>query len=235
MEKGARESIRPHFLEDIPRTFYLEVVQSIRDPFQIIDRDFRILWSNKKAAFVTGTEPERMMGKTCFRLFRDRDMPCPRCPVKAVLSSGRACKMEKRFLLPDGAKRWGEVRAYPLREPGGDICSVVLMGFDITGKVSELDRQKRRLQDLEQALSRLAGDRGEVIADAFRDMGRSRLTGRETEVLQLMAEGYTNPEISSHLSISPHTVKSHVIHIFNKLGVNDRTRAAVMATRRKII
>ncbi|MCP3951656.1 MAG: hypothetical protein GY697_05475 [Desulfobacterales bacterium] len=61
------------------------------------------------------------------------------------------------------------------------------------------------------------------------------LTDREIEVLRLMAEGATNTEIAVILSISPHTVKSHVVHIFNKLGVNDRTQAAVWATRHGIV
>ena len=61
------------------------------------------------------------------------------------------------------------------------------------------------------------------------------LTEREIAVLKLVAEGLTNTEISNSLFISPHTVKSHIIHIFNKLGVNDRTQAAVLATRYGII
>jgi DNA-binding CsgD family transcriptional regulator/ArsR family metal-binding transcriptional regulator len=61
------------------------------------------------------------------------------------------------------------------------------------------------------------------------------LTTREIEVLRHVAEGASNPEISERLHISPHTVKSHIIHIFNKLNVNDRTQAAVWATRNQII
>jgi DNA-binding CsgD family transcriptional regulator/ArsR family metal-binding transcriptional regulator len=61
------------------------------------------------------------------------------------------------------------------------------------------------------------------------------LTERELEVLRLMAQGATNVEISSSLQISPHTVKSHVINIFNKLGVNDRTQAAVLALRHELV
>ena len=57
------------------------------------------------------------------------------------------------------------------------------------------------------------------------------LTEREVEVLRLVAAGSTNLEISDILCISPHTVKSHVVHIFNKLGVKDRTEAAVWAVR----
>ena len=61
------------------------------------------------------------------------------------------------------------------------------------------------------------------------------LTPREIQVLALMGEGKTNPEISDGLCISPHTVKSHVVHIFNKLGVNHRTQAVVWAARHGII
>ena len=61
------------------------------------------------------------------------------------------------------------------------------------------------------------------------------LTDREIQVLRLVAEGATNTEISDILSISHHTVKSHVVNIFNKLGVNDRTQAAVWAIRHGVI
>ena len=64
---------------------------------------------------------------------------------------------------------------------------------------------------------------------------QSKLTKREVQVLRLVAGGSTNTAISEILAISPHTVKSHIIHIFNKLNVNDRTQAAVWATRHKIL
>ncbi|MCB2184510.1 MAG: LuxR C-terminal-related transcriptional regulator [Desulfobulbaceae bacterium] len=61
------------------------------------------------------------------------------------------------------------------------------------------------------------------------------LTERELEVLKLLAQGFTNPQISKQLCISPHTVKSHVAHIYEKLGVNDRAQAAVLAARFNLI
>lgn len=55
------------------------------------------------------------------------------------------------------------------------------------------------------------------------------LSQREREVLQLLAQGQTNREIASALTISMSTVKIHVEHILAKLGVSDRTQAAVRA------
>ncbi|OZA94439.1 MAG: DNA-binding response regulator [Erythrobacter sp. 34-65-8] len=57
------------------------------------------------------------------------------------------------------------------------------------------------------------------------------LTARERDVVGLIADGLTNKEIARRLGISPATVKVHVERIISKLGVADRTQAAVMATR----
>ena len=86
--------------------------------------------------------------------------------------------------------------------------------------------------------------RGETVlapAVAARLVGRMRapaeeqLSSRELEVLQLVAEGDSNSEIASRLHISQATVKSHLIHIFGKLGVSDRTAAVTVALRRGIL
>jgi LuxR family maltose regulon positive regulatory protein len=55
------------------------------------------------------------------------------------------------------------------------------------------------------------------------------LTEREIEVLRLIAEGLSNPEIAEKLVLSVGTVKTHVKHIYGKLGVDDRVKAASMA------
>jgi DNA-binding NarL/FixJ family response regulator len=58
------------------------------------------------------------------------------------------------------------------------------------------------------------------------------LTQRESEVLKQLALGLTNKEIATVLKISYETVKEHVQHILRKLGVTDRTQAAVLAVRK---
>jgi DNA-binding NarL/FixJ family response regulator len=65
--------------------------------------------------------------------------------------------------------------------------------------------------------------------------GGFNLSDRELQVLQLLAYGHTNKEIATELTISQQTVKSHVIHIFQKLGACDRTEAVAIALRRGIV
>jgi DNA-binding NarL/FixJ family response regulator len=61
------------------------------------------------------------------------------------------------------------------------------------------------------------------------------LTQRESEVLRQLAHGLTNKEIGQALGISYETVKEHVQHILRKIGVNDRTQAAVWAVRKNLV
>ncbi len=61
------------------------------------------------------------------------------------------------------------------------------------------------------------------------------LSTREIEVLCALAEGLYNKEIASKLQISEKTVKNHVSNIFKKIGVSDRTQAAVYAIRHKFV
>ncbi|MCC6124484.1 MAG: response regulator transcription factor [Pirellulales bacterium] len=61
------------------------------------------------------------------------------------------------------------------------------------------------------------------------------LTQRESEVLKQLAYGLTNKEIANTLHISYETVKEHVQHILRKIGVSDRTQAAVWAVRKELV
>ncbi len=61
------------------------------------------------------------------------------------------------------------------------------------------------------------------------------LTQREGEVLKQLANGLTNKEIAQSLGISYETVKEHVQHILRKIGVSDRTQAAVWAVRKNLV
>jgi DNA-binding NarL/FixJ family response regulator len=61
------------------------------------------------------------------------------------------------------------------------------------------------------------------------------LTDRETEILRLMAGGFSNKEIANSLHVAEGTIKNHVSNILSKLGVRDRTRAVLKAFELKIV
>ena len=58
-----------------------------------------------------------------------------------------------------------------------------------------------------------------------------QLTPREQEVLDLIARGFSNKRIALELGVAEKTVKTHVSHVLAKLGVSDRTQAALYAAR----
>ena len=87
-----------------------------------------------------------------------------------------------------------------------------------------------------------AASRGETVlaaplaAKLMRQVrGSEQLTPRELEVLTLVARGLSNGEIARELFIGEATVKTHLLHVFDKLGVSDRTAAVTTAMQRGVL
>jgi DNA-binding NarL/FixJ family response regulator len=75
----------------------------------------------------------------------------------------------------------------------------------------------------------------ELLAERAAGAPSERLSGREREVLVLVAEGSANKQIARRLGISEKTVKGHLTNIFHALGVGDRTQAALWAERHGLL
>ena len=73
------------------------------------------------------------------------------------------------------------------------------------------------------------------LVESSRPSPASLLTPRETEVLALIARGQPNKVIARELGVSEKTVKTHVSNVLGKLGVTDRTQAALYAVREGLV
>ena len=87
----------------------------------------------------------------------------------------------------------------------------------------------------ENAVSYAASVTPPVIRRLAARQKRAELSARELEVLQLLTKGRSNKEISAALFVSEDTVKAHLKTLFVKLGVKDRTEAAIYAVRHGIV
>lgn len=161
---------------------------------------------------------------------------CKECGFSTCLAF--AVALSKKQTTPDQcpgfARPLYENAIYPIYDKDGSLVTTVVIEVDT--------KNDQRLGDPEnESITRSEGKSAELKQKNSAASQKNPveiymdLTDREVQVLRLVAEGATNTEISEALSISHHTVKSHVVNIFNKLGVNDRTQAAVWATRHKII
>jgi len=141
----------------------------------------------------------------------------------------------------------GAMRELRVRLPGTRV--IVLTSFDEDDRLlpairagaagyllknvepAELARAIRLAHDGEALLDPgIAARLVEAIA-APAEPEPERLTRREREVLALIARGYANKRIALELGVAEKTVKTHVAHVLSKLGVPDRTAAAVYAVR----
>jgi DNA-binding NarL/FixJ family response regulator len=134
-----------------------------------------------------------------------------------------------------------------LRRNGRDVPVLVLSSFCDTDLVLEAVRAGADGYLLKDSV-------GEVILDGVRSVAAGRaaldpvaarsllsgvrahpasdaLTEREREVLELVRQGQPNKSIARKLQISERTVKAHVTHVFQRIGVSDRTQAALWAER----
>jgi DNA-binding NarL/FixJ family response regulator len=133
------------------------------------------------------------------------------------------------------------------RAVAADVTPAVLSvlqeaGLDITeGTADDLLAQADRVDAQLVVVSRRSAARAlithtyDVGATSVSALDSHGLSGRELEVLQLVATGKKNTEIASVLVISPKTVKNHISRIFSKLGLKNRVEAAVFAVRQGMV
>jgi DNA-binding NarL/FixJ family response regulator len=121
-------------------------------------------------------------------------------------------------------------------DSGGDILRAIEAGA--TGyllKDAPREDLFRAIRAAAEGKALLAPDVATQLMDRVRWSSEETLSGREIEVLELVAQGKTNRDISGELWISEATVKSHLLHINDKLDASDRASAVAAAMKRGIL
>ena len=211
-----------------------QIVRRSSSPALAIDENDRILALNRAAEQLLGHAAESVVGRHFHQLIEPRDIFGNR-----VLGQGI------HQMVRDGEP----IRAFEVdaRSASGSRVRVRVSVLPVLGPepwryrlVYHLIPRKRRPR-AEEAIDLLLKHRDELgrsagAPDRAEDVsGRSRLTGREKEVLRLLADGRDTAEIAEALHISVNTVRSHSRNILRKLGAHSRAEAISVAFHRGLL
>jgi LuxR family maltose regulon positive regulatory protein len=120
-------------------------------------------------------------------------------------------------------------KALSLAEPGGFIRTFIDEGPPIKALLKKMKVEDGKMKGYTQNLITAFTDKAQQPSSTSPQPLIEPLSDREIEVLQLIAEGLTNPEVGSRLYLSLHTVKTHTRNIYGKLGAHNRTEAVAKA------
>jgi PAS domain S-box-containing protein len=115
--------------------------------------------------------------------------------------------------------------AFPAVGPDGPLAVLSLYALE----------RREPSPSLIRTLTGIGSELGRFLARRRAQLGPRPLSKRELEVLTLAAEGYSGPRIAEELVVSPSTVKTHLEHIYEKLGVGDRAAAVAIALRTGLV
>ena len=218
---------------DTPDTQYTADVRDIAAGAFVVDETHHIVAWNEAAERLLGCSAGETNGRLCFEVLAYREGRRERfcashCP--GVRTRGRRSGSSIEFVVQTA---YGSVRRLTMatvaaRAPSGAARIVHFL----------LDPHERR--PIEQEIVAVAGGSAPRDGDTGAEvqlmerLTPARLPGlspRELEVLSLLAQGHTPRDIAAVLGISPVTVRNHLTHVMEKLEVNTRLQAIVVASR----
>ena len=202
-----------------------------------VDADQRIVFWSESAEELLRHPAADVLGKRCYRVILGRDYEnhpfCRRnCPtIRAVRRGSGVANFD--IACPRGDDQvWLNVSIVPVRGNSRKEPMAIHMFRDVSGR--------RRSERLAQATQGIVA---QFIADGNGVEERAgscpppdpSLTRRESEVLRLLAEGLTTEELAERLAVSRVTVRNHIQHLLEKLGVHSRLEAILSGARYGLI
>jgi len=126
------------------------ILDASLDCIRYVDRDMRIIWSNKTNIIGLGLTPQDLIGRTCYEVFVGRDKPCEGCPTLKARDTG---KTERAIIkIPDRQNYEGDTFWYdycvPITNDAGEVTNFI----QISRNVTELKQAEERIRTLTQKL-----------------------------------------------------------------------------------
>ncbi len=129
--------------------FLSTIFDSIKDPFSIVDRDYRIVRVNDAYAQMRNRQCEELVGRKCFEVLRNRTSICDDCVVEKTFQSSDPCAKDKLLKFPGGGEAWVEIYTYPIVDDGGQVSHVIEYTRDVTCRWRSEEERKRLIERLE--------------------------------------------------------------------------------------
>lgn len=166
--------------------FLSTIFDSVRDPFCIVDRNYRVIRVNEAYAGMKARTTGDLVGKVCFKELHGRDAACNECVVAATFHSGDSCAKEKSVTSPDGSRIWLAVYTYPIMDSEGMVSHVIEYIRDITEK----KKSEEALRESEQRYALAAEGANDGLFDWDLKTNRIYFSPRWKEML-----GYGEHEV----------------------------------------
>lgn len=214
----------------------LDIVSSTADAAFATDEDDRIVIWNHGAEQLLGYEAARVLGRTCHDIICGKDVFGNRfcdehCSLTQMIRRHEALhhfEMDVRKSSGETLRAMFSVVVVPGPRPTQFTVIHILRPVE---RSSEVDGLIRKI--LTGSQDRFSSPSSADSSDA--PPTRPTLTGREIEILRLMADGQSTQRIADSLFISTITVRNHIQHILQKLKVHSKLEAVSIALRERLI
>ena len=216
-----------------------DLIFKTADPVFCVDRDLRIALWNEPIKKLLGYSAEEVLGRNCFDLLGCRDgSGQPLCHDNCM---ERLEKLSQIKLTP--------TREFLAHAKDGRDVWVNISTIFMPSKLKSMSILVHVLRDIsfQKGLERFIGsfqvEMAKLSLKLENNLPKSEpaspppvtITGREKEILRLLASGISTKAIAGKLFISPGTVRNHINKILSKLGVHSRLEAVILALRRGLI
>ncbi len=218
-----------HNLEPLQALF--EALELSPDPVYVTDRHSRIVFWNESARKVLGHVADEAVGRSCCELLEGCDAfgnryCSPTCPIVQMATRGEIVhQFDLRLRAKDGQPVRVDIEILQLKghAPGDFFLAHILRPVE--------EARLRAIHSSEQPGSPPQA----VAARDSTDARVRKLTGREVEILAMLAAGRTTPEIAERLHISRVTARNHIQNILDKLEIHSKAEAVAFAFQKKLL